>query len=132
MQQLLKDIDQMFAAVDFRTDDTGCLAVVLERLGLTAEAIEHARQAVHVNPHYAQGLVQLGRLCAKQDLTDEALEHLDRAVTCVADWPDVHCLVAELLANLHRTGEAAGHLRRALQLNPNYGRAAEALARLAA
>ncbi len=32
MQQLLKDIDQMFAATDFRTDDTGCLAVVLERL----------------------------------------------------------------------------------------------------
>jgi signal transduction histidine kinase/CheY-like chemotaxis protein len=33
MQQLLKDIDQMFAAADFPTDDTGSLAVVLERLG---------------------------------------------------------------------------------------------------
>lgn len=107
-------------------------SVVLERLGLTAEAVEHARRAVGINPGYAQALVQLGRLCAKQGRADQALEHLERAIACGADWPDVHCLVAELLADMRRTGEAAGHLRRALQLNPGYGRAARNLERLAA
>jgi len=132
LRTLLKAIRTALEAHPRYADLHRYCSVVLERLGLAAEAMEHARQAVRINPTYAQALVQLGRLCARQGLTDEALEHLDRAVTCGADWPDVHCLVAELLANLHRTGEAAGHLRRAIQLNPNYGRAAEALERLAA
>lgn len=107
-------------------------ADVLARLGRTAEAIDHARDAVDVNPHFQRGLVLLGKLYAAAQRRDEAVECLRQAIADGADYPDVHCLAGELLIHTNAPDEAKRHLARALQLKSNYTRAAEAMKKLAA
>jgi tetratricopeptide (TPR) repeat protein len=107
-------------------------SAVLDRMGRSAEAMAHARTAVQINGRYVRARLHLGRLCAEARLDEEAIEHLEQAVAAGADWADVHCAAADLLARRGWTAEARRHLERALQLNPRYGRAAEAIAALAA
>ena len=107
-------------------------ADVLSRLGHTDEAIEHARAAVDVNPHFQRGLVLLGKLYAVAHRRDEAVDCLRQAIADGADYPDVHCLAGELLIHSNDHGEARLHLARALQLKSNYPRAADAMKKLAA
>lgn len=105
---------------------------IYQRLGRQEEALREAFLAVHCNPNYKQALAHLAKLEAQQGRDESALEHLHQAFTSGADWPDLHCLAGELLAKARRHEQAKTHLERALQLNANYGRAAEALAALAA
>jgi len=108
------------------------LSRALQRVGQTEPAVHHARKATEVNPRYVQAFVQLARLHAGADRVAEALEAAQQAIACGGDWPDVHLLVAELMKRCDAMDGAAEHLRRALQLNPNYAPAAEALTSLAA
>jgi tetratricopeptide (TPR) repeat protein len=107
-------------------------SAVLHRMGRSPEAMTHARTAVQINGGYVRARLHLGKLCAEGGLDAEAIEHLEASIACGADWADVHCAAAELLGRRGRTREARRHLTRALQLNPRYERAAEAIAALAA
>lgn len=104
---------------------------VLERLGRSRQAIEHAAHAVEINRCYVQGLLQLGRLFRASGRVG-ADKYLRRAIQCGADWPDVHCLAGELMLDRNQPLEAGLHFRRALELKKGYPRAVEALASLAA
>jgi len=108
------------------------LSRALDRVGQTKPAVHHAGKATEINPRYVHAFVQLARLHAKADRPAEALQAAQRAIASGGDWPDVHFLAAELLRRCNATHEAARHLRRALQLNPDYTPAAEALTSLAA
>ena len=105
---------------------------LLHRLGRIHEALRQVRRAIRVNRRYVQALVHLARLYARLDRPVQAARAAREAIAAGADWPDVHCLAAEVLHRCHRTDRAVEHLKRALQLNPNYQRAAEALTKLAA
>jgi len=106
----------------------GCIGLLFG-VGL---ALAAHKFAVEINPKYALAHVELGRLHAGMDKATEAVEHLQRAVAAGADWPDVHCLLGELMSRINRGRSARRHLERALQLNPDYTRAGEVLASLAA
>jgi tetratricopeptide (TPR) repeat protein len=107
-------------------------SAVLHRMGRVDEAMTRARTAVRINGQYVRARLHLGKLCAEAGRDNEAIEHLEAAVACGADWADVHCGAGELLARRGQTREAKQHFRRALQLNPRYERAAEAIRALAA
>lgn len=107
-------------------------SAVLDRMGRPGDALWHARRAVEINGRYLRARLHLGKLCAEAGLADEAVDHLEQAVGSGADWADVHCMAGEVLRSVGRTAEARRHLERALQLNPRYTRAAEAMACLAA
>lgn len=102
------------------------------RIGNINRAGHQVRKAVTVNPKYIKGLMLLAELCAEGDDPIEAIEHLDQAISLGADWPDVHCRAGELLLQCQRPDVARSHLQRALELNPKYQRAQEALASVAA
>ncbi|MFB3891093.1 MAG: tetratricopeptide repeat protein [Phycisphaerae bacterium] len=105
---------------------------VLARLGRTGEAIDSLRRAVAINGRYMRALAELGGLLAATGADDAALECFEHAIAAGADWPDLHCRAGELMAKAGRAAQARGHLARALQLNANYGRAADAMRSLAA
>jgi tetratricopeptide (TPR) repeat protein len=105
---------------------------VLDRLGETSEARDHARQALRIRPRYIAAMTHLSSLYEKEGRPEEAIACLQRAIGDGADWPDVHCLAGELMARHHYVDGAKRHLERALQLKPNYTRATKAMARLAA
>lgn len=105
---------------------------ILTRLRRSEEALRHAQKALEINPRYVQALLEAADLCAAADRPTEAIGHLRQAIDLGADWPDVHCRAAQLMVHCNAGAAAAGHLRRALDLKPNYGPAADALAKLAA
>lgn len=107
---------------------------IFRRLGKGELAINYARQAVQINPSYVQALLQLGELCGQGGRHSEAIECLERAIACGADFPDVHFRLAEVMlrGKVASPTAAKKHLNRALQLNPHYAPAAEALASMAA
>jgi len=61
-----------------------------------------------------------------------AAECLQRAIDAGADWPDVHLRLGELMNRSGMASLAKRHYKRALQLNPDYRRATEALRAMAA
>ena len=107
-------------------------SVVYERLGDIGQATSHARRAVGINPRYVKARMHLGALCARGNNAKEAAGHLEVAIESGADWPDVHCRAAELMTQCMRIEGAKKHLLRALELKPDFARAREALALLAA
>ena len=109
-----------------------CCSRILNRLGRSDEAVDHGRKAIQINPNYTQALLHLADLCARTGREDQAIGLLQRAIANGADWPDVHCRIGELMKRRNALKGAKKHLQRALELNANYGRAAEAMASLAA
>ncbi len=88
--------------------------------------------ALAVNPDYAGALVHLGKLLADAGQLQEAIEHLVHATQCGGDWADVHYLIGELMMTAHVPATAGDHYRRALELDPQYRPAMEAVSRIAA
>jgi len=103
-----------------------------ERLGDIGRASDHARAALRINPKYVRARMQMADLCERTAQTAQAVEHIIRAIEYGADWPDVHLHAADLLTKCRRTQRAKRHLFRALELKPDYTRARQALASLAA
>jgi tetratricopeptide (TPR) repeat protein len=103
-----------------------------ERLGDMGRAVDHAREALEINPKYALARMQMADLCERTEHTDQAIEHITCAIECGADWPDVHLHAADLLSRCKRNEHAKNHLLRALELKPDYRQAHEALSLLAA
>jgi len=105
---------------------------VFERLGRTELATEYGRRALEINPRYVKALIHLGKMHARANRPEEAVAHLNRAIACGADFADIHCLTAEMLRRAPGFGSPEAHLRRALELNPHYQKAADALQAAAA
>ncbi|MHC4983827.1 MAG: tetratricopeptide repeat protein, partial [Planctomycetota bacterium] len=105
---------------------------IFDRLGRLDEAVEHARKALEINPRYVRAHLHMADVLARTDRCGDSAEHIEIAISCGADWPDVHCLAGELLLRLDERLRARKHFQRALELNANYARAAEALAKPAA
>ncbi len=107
---------------------------IFRRLGKGELAINYARQAIQINPSYVQALLQMGELCGQGGRHSEAIKCLQQAVACGADFPDVHFRLAQVMlrGKVAPPADVKKHLNRALQLNPRYAPAAEALASMAA
>jgi predicted CXXCH cytochrome family protein len=103
------------------------LALARASQGRIAEAIELTRRALAQGSERIEGEYNLGRLLAARGLHAEAEAHLAKAVAkrpnLVAGW--FH--LGEVRAAQGRVAEAAASYRRALEIDPTFTRAAEAL-----
>jgi protein O-mannosyl-transferase len=84
------------------------------------EAIYHYRQAVRLDPKYAQAYTNLGALLFTVGHTAEGEEHLRLALSMKPDAPDAHNNLGTLLFQTGRLSEAEEHLRQAVRLKANY------------
>lgn len=103
-------------------------AQAFEAQGEDGKAIAELTNAVKVEPRWALGRVELGRLQLKQGAADAALLHLDVARTLTPENPRAHYLFALAAADAGRQNEARRSLEVALALRADYSEAQERLA----
>ncbi|HWT66809.1 MAG TPA: hypothetical protein VN151_11905, partial [Terracidiphilus sp.] len=82
-------------------------------------AIDHARQAVSINPALVQGHYNLGVFLLQQGHPGEALPEFERTLDLNPHYPVGEEAVANADSALGRDGEALTHLRNALAQRPN-------------
>lgn len=94
------------------------LAIALDRLGRTEEALEQANRAISINADYTAAYGVRAKIRGESGDLDGALEDYARAETGVADG--VRHLVgkADILARAGRRGDALATLEDALQIEP--------------
>ncbi len=100
---------------------------VHRRLGHERKAIEHARQAVSLNPRYVNALILLAGLYRQTSQWAAGIDRLQQALEAGADYPDVHYLLGQLHQGRGDRERACEAYRRALALNGDFRAAKEAL-----
>ncbi|MCE9557014.1 MAG: tetratricopeptide repeat protein [Planctomycetes bacterium] len=83
------------------------------------EALVHYREAVRINPDYAEAHNNWGTTLLALGRIDEALAHFQEAVRINPDYAKAHLNLATALARLGRMDEALPHCQKAVQINPN-------------
>lgn len=86
-------------------------------------ALEHFREAVRLDPDYAEAHLQVGNLLGAAGRLEEALAAFDRAVAADPDLAAARLQRATTLMDLGRFAEAVPDLERRLELEPNDERA---------
>jgi tetratricopeptide (TPR) repeat protein len=84
-------------------------------------AAEYFREAVTIDPEFADAYNELGAVDAARGNLPQALENFQKAVNIVPDHPLALANLSIVLAKLRRFHEAAVVARRALQLSPASG-----------
>lgn len=104
-------------------------ALIKRKLGRLTEAESHCRQALVLNPSFAQAHHQLGAALECQGKRDQALSSYKRAVQLQPDFADAHYFLANALRDAGALPEAVSSYRRATEIQPNF---VEALSNLGA
>ena len=98
--------------------------------GRTAEAIEHYRAALTIDPGNLLARANLAIALGRSGRVAEAIpEMLDVSRRSPSD-PRWHYIVAMMWLQKEKTGEAAAQLKEALRLNPGFEDARRALAEI--
>ncbi len=105
---------------------------VYAELGRVAEAEEHFRSALRLNPALAEASLNLGTLLARQGRFPEARDLLLEAGARRPDLASVPYNLAVFAWMQGDLAEARGRCRRALELDPAHAGARDLLARIAA
>jgi tetratricopeptide (TPR) repeat protein len=95
------------------------LAVALQADGRPAEAADHYRRAIAIQPDYAPAYNNLGVTERAIGDVDKAIQTYQRALSVKPDFPDAHYNLANALLEKNRPTEAAEHFRIALQSIPD-------------
>jgi tetratricopeptide (TPR) repeat protein len=104
------------------------LGLVLASAGRLPEAIAHFKQALQLNPSYAEAQNNLGLALAGTGDLPEAVVHYQKALQLKPAYPEAHSNLGVALADLGRYDEAIQHFVAALKLTPNYADARNDLA----
>lgn len=96
------------------------LADDLYRRGMFEEAVDEYRQALELNPHYADIRNHLGLALAALNRYEEALDEFDRALQTNPRFVDAWLNRGNALRELGRIAEAEDAYRRVLQLEPDH------------
>jgi predicted O-linked N-acetylglucosamine transferase (SPINDLY family) len=83
-----------------------------------AEAVESYRQALAVDPNFAEAYRNLGDTFNLQGRLEEALAQYRHALSLDPHAADIHSNLGAMLALLGRSEEAVSSYRRAVELNP--------------
>jgi protein O-mannosyl-transferase len=94
------------------------LALALGDRGELAEAINHFRRAVQINPAFAEAHTNLGHFLALQGSPWEAIPHLRRALQVNPEFANAHNTLGNILAERGQSDEAIEHFRMALKKSP--------------
>ena len=95
------------------------LGLVLAKRGALAEAIDHFRRAVEVDPAFVEAYTNLGHFLALHGAHEEAVDQLRRALQIDPAFVNAHNTLGNLLADRGDLDDAIGHFRKALQTNPD-------------
>ncbi len=90
---------------------------------LAAEAMAHFREAIRLQPDYADPYNNLGLALGRQGKTEEAAACLKTALRLQPNHAEAHNNLGNALADLGRLNEATAHYAEALRLKPHYARA---------
>ena len=99
------------------------LGAALAGRGEVDEAIQHYRQALEINPRFAEAHANLGVALAGRGEVDEAIQHYRQALEINPRFAEPQYNLGNALAGLRRIDEAVTHYRKALEINPCYAEA---------
>jgi protein O-mannosyl-transferase len=105
------------------------LSVDLADAGRFPDAVTHAREALRLNPHYAEAHNALGLALAKQGELDEAIAEYRQALRDNNNFAEAYCNLGAAYGAQGQLPQAIENLQHAVQLNPNYFEAQTNLAR---
>jgi Tfp pilus assembly protein PilF len=94
------------------------LAFALQQRGKIDEAAAHCRQALEINPDYAEAHNNLGAALADLGRSDEAIQHYRKAVDLKPDYAGAHANFGIALTRGGRFDEAMTQYRKALEIDP--------------
>jgi tetratricopeptide (TPR) repeat protein len=92
------------------------LGSALESQGKIEEAIEHYRQALHINPEAADAHNRLGVALESQGRLDEAIDHYHQALNSRPEFAEAEVNLGIALRNQGKLEAAIAYFRQALQL----------------
>jgi tetratricopeptide (TPR) repeat protein len=98
--------------------------------GRMDEAVEHYRDALRINPAYADAWNNLGAALARRSQLDEAVASYQQAVQLSPASATIHHNLGLSLLQLGRDQEALEHFAEAVRLRPGYARAHHSLGRV--
>ncbi len=143
------DADSLIAALNSRAfeqvvDRCGALLVhnrkepflyniqglALGQLGRSKAAISSYKQAVKLNPAFAESLNNLGMLLVSLDRPEEAVVQLNKAIKVRPSYLEAHQNLGVALTTLGRLAEALKAYDKAIELNPKYANALNSRAAL--
>jgi tetratricopeptide (TPR) repeat protein len=91
--------------------------------GNVDDAIAHYREAVQINPEYAEAHNNLGAALAGRGQVDEAIAHYRRTLEIKPDFAKSHFNFGIALAGRGQIDEAIAHYQKALEIRPDYEKA---------
>jgi tetratricopeptide (TPR) repeat protein len=84
------------------------------------EAMDQFRQALKINPGYAEAHNDLGNALLQLGRRDEAIEQFRRALEIQPDYGNAHFNLGNAFRESGRAQEAIGHYQKVLQIQPGY------------
>ena len=97
--------------------------VSLANLGLLDEAIETFKEAIRINPEYAEAHNNLGIALAKNGQIDEAIKAYKEAIRINPMLADAHYNLGDVLKAKGQLDEAIKAYKEAIRINPEYAAA---------
>jgi Flp pilus assembly protein TadD len=91
--------------------------------GQTDDAIREFREALRIQPDYADVYLNLGNALMTVGRTDEALTHFQRALMLQPNHAEAHNALGVVLAENGRIDEAIAHYQTALRIKPDFAEA---------
>jgi tetratricopeptide (TPR) repeat protein len=96
------------------------LGMQLQQAGRMQEAIRHYKQALRLNPDFADAHVNLGDALRKTGRIEEAIGQYEEAMRIKPDFPKAHFALGVAWLQVGRTQEALRQCEEALRLNPDF------------
>lgn len=100
------------------------LALALQKSGQDAEARQHLKTALEINPNYVESLNNMGIEYAKSDQHQQAVAHFQKAIALKPNHSTAHHNLGKSMIHLGRPDQAEALFQKALQINPDYSEAA--------
>jgi Tfp pilus assembly protein PilF len=88
--------------------------------GRVTEAIERCRQALKINPNFADARNNLGNALARRGRFDEAIAQYQKALQVRPDYAEAHYNLGIALAGRGQVDEAVAQYQKALEIQPDY------------
>ncbi len=92
---------------------------VLCQQGRWEEGIAHFRQALEIDPHYAEAHNNLGAALASRGLADQAIAEFQRAVEINPGYAQAHFNLGKAFADRGQFDEAIAHYQQVVAIEPN-------------
>lgn len=99
------------------------LGISYDRIGRYREAVEELREALRLDPHYAEARNNLAVAYDRMGMYDEAERELKEAIVLNPQYAEAHSNLGNAYSRSGRYGEAIEELETALKLNPEYAAA---------